>query len=527
MKKLLLALFIPFNLLAQNPKLVVCVVVDQMRYEMLDRYAYNFGTEGFNRLTQEGFSFTNCNYNYIPTYTGPGHATIFTGKDPSHHKIIANDWYDPNKGKTVYCALDKSVKPVGTKDSDSKRSPKNMKSKSLADYVIQGKNAKSYGVSVKDRGAILPAGQNATGAFWMDKDANFVTSTYYSKKLPNWVSEFNSKKYSEQYLKKGWNLSKDKGEYKASDKDKRKVESNTFGKVVFPYDFTSLLEEKGQSIVKSTPYGNTVLLDFAFNLIENEKLGADEITDFLSISFSSTDYAGHAFGPRSVEIEDMYIKLDLEIERLLNYLNENIGEGEYILMLTSDHGVVDCPGTSTNPLEYVNSKKVKTYLDSATTAFWGSSLIEEMTNYQIWLNLDTLEFLSLDVEDTKYFISMLLAEYGEGKYFNNVWIKEDLNECQQGDCLKFKKAYSEELAGDLFFTLNPGYLLSSRSTGTSHGSGYDYDTHVPFLLYGQGIKAGNSNKNVIVQDIAPTLYDLLKLEHNAKFDGESRKALMP
>ena len=526
-KHIFLTLLFPVCLLGQKPKLVVGIVIDQMRYEMLERYTASFGNNGFKKLQSQGFSFHQCNYNYIPTYTGPGHATIFTGQNPKKHGIIANDWYIPKENRMVYCAEDTDVKPVGTKGESSMRSPKNLQTLSIADLIKQENGSKSFGISVKDRGAILPSGKNADGAFWLDVSSHFVSSTYYGKRLPQWLVKFNEQELATQYMQGTWSRSREESIYLVSDVDKRKCERSPLKKEsVFPYDLNEAMKKKGNSLIKYTPYGNSLLTDAALKLIQHEQLGQGEKTDFLSISFSSTDYAGHAFGPRSQEVQDMYLRLDSEIERIINFLDANVGKGEYLLFLTADHGVVDCPETKNNHGKYIFQKDVETYLDSICMAEYGAKLISHMSNFQIWFDHELLEKMYLNVDDVAFVIHAKLQEYKGGNVFNQGWTRADLMECQDKTCEQFKKTYKEDLSGDAFFTLTSGYLLSGSRSGTSHGSGYSYDTHVPLLFYGWNIKPGTSSEPVVIQDIAPTVYDILNLTTEHSFDGKSLKKLM-
>lgn len=526
-KTLLLLVFLPSFLIAQKPKLVVGIVIDQMRYEMLERYSSTFGENGFKKLQKEGFSFKNCNYNYIPTYTGPGHATIFSGQNPKKHGIISNDWYVPQTNKMVYCVEDNKVKTVGSNDKNGNRSPRNYKSPSLGDLIKQSDKSKSFGVSIKDRGAILPVGKNASGAFWLDSENNFVTSTYYSKTLPDWLNAFNQSDLASQYLSSTWNLSLPAEKYTSSDADLRACESNSMKmEPIFPYNLDEISEKKGPGIIRYTPCGNSLLTDVAIELMKNEELGKDNHTDFLSISYSATDYAGHAFGPRSVEVQDMYIKLDLEIGRLINYLDSEVGEGRYTLFLTSDHGAVDCPGTKNNPAEYVIRGNLKSRLDSISMVEFGGKVISKVSNFQIWFDHDLIEELNLNLDDVASITVEKLKAYNGGKSITKGWTRNDLLECSQATCEQFKRTYKESLSGDAFFMTAKSYLINSNEVGTSHGTGYGYDTHVPLLIYGTNVIPGNSTENIIIQDIAPTMHELLKLNTNATFDGESRLNLM-
>ena len=503
------------------------IVIDQMRFEMLERYSTTLSDDGFKKLQAEGFSFNNCKYNYIPTYTGPGHASIFSGQNPTTHGIISNDWYDRSTNKMVYCVEDNEVKTIGSKGKSGNRSPKNFKSQSIADIIKQNDKSKTFGVSIKDRGAILPAGQKADGAFWLDETNTFVSSSYYGHSLPHWLKVFNEKGLASQYAQLTWNLSLSPSAYMNSDEDLRKCESNYLKKKPeFPYPLKEVSEKKGAGVIKYTPYGNTLLTDLALELIVNEELGLDEYTDFLSVSYSSTDYAGHAFGPRSLEVQDMYIKLDLEIARLIDQLDSQVGKGNYTLFLTSDHGAVDCPGTKANPNEYVDSEAIKARVDSICEVEYGLKLVSHISNFQIWFDHALINEMFLNVDDVAFVVAEKMIEYNDGKAFAQCWTKGDLMMCDEPTCLQFKNAFDEDLSGDAFFMTTEGYLYSSSNIGTSHGTGYSYDTHVPFILYGANVNRGSSSSEIIIQDIVPTLLNLIEVMPNTTFDGESRVNLM-
>jgi len=526
--KRLLFLLIPLQLLAQptaKPKLVIAIVADQMRYEMLNRYSEHFTDKGFNLLREKGFSFENCNFGYMPTYTAPGHATIFTGNMPKTHGIIGNDWYVPAEDRYQYCTEDKKVKPVGTEDENCKRSPIYLETPSLADYITEDPKAKSYGISIKDRAAILPSGQNPNGAFWMDKDANFVSSTYYGKKLPNWLVAFNAMDLPSKYLEKPWDLLLDKSAYaKSSDADKRPFEKTSLNKTAtFPYNLKEAQKRKGDGIIKNTPFSNSMLVDLAQELIINESLGKDNITDFLSISFSATDYIGHSFGPYSHEVQDAFLRLDRDIEKLIAFLDREVGEGEYVLFLTADHGVVDCPTRNGKGL-YINKKEFKKYLEDYCISEFGQNLILEVANYQVWLDHNKMDEYFLDEDHTSFMILKKIVEYQNGNAFETGFTQIDILDCLDPECFAFANSYKDDLSGDIFFTLKEGNLLRSSNYGTSHGSGYEYDTHVPFIIYGAGIKPGKSNDKIDVTDIAPTILNILGLTPKAQFDGTSRDA---
>ncbi|NNL82615.1 MAG: alkaline phosphatase family protein, partial [Winogradskyella sp.] len=335
--------------ISKRPKLVVGIVVDQMRYDYLTRFAAKYGDGGFKRMMKEGYNCKNNHFNYVPTYTGPGHASVHTGTTPKYHGIISNNWYDKETKQMVYCAGDDQVQPVGTTSAAGQMSPHRMLTTTFADEnkLFTQNKGKTIGISIKDRGAVLPAGHSADAAYWFygGNEGAWISSTYYMTELPKWVKTFNASDTAESYFKI-WDTYYDIESYTESGADLNAFEGGFAGKetTTFPYDLDELKEENGGfELIKATAYGNSLTTDFAIAAIQGENLGKDDITDVLNVSYSSTDYVGHNFGVNSKEVEDTYIRLDKDLERLFNYLDENVGDGEYTVFLTSDHGAVNVP----------------------------------------------------------------------------------------------------------------------------------------------------------------------------------------
>ncbi|HWY37175.1 MAG TPA: alkaline phosphatase family protein, partial [Bacteroidia bacterium] len=331
---------------AQKPKLIVGIVVDQMRYDYLYRFSEKYGPGGFKRLLKGGFFCKNARYNYVPTFTGPGHASIYTGTTPAIHGIAANEWYDKKTKKDIYCAEDKNTKSVGTESKAGLMSPVNLDASTIGDEmkVASLSKAKVIGVSLKDRSSIFPAGHAANGAYWFDgTTGSFISSAFYMNELPQWLIDFNEKKPAQKYLQSGWNTLLPVEKYTESLPDDNIFEKapNKKEKPVFPYDFKAQLEKNNFEIIRATPFGNTIVKELAMAAIEGEGLGKDNVCDMLCVSFSSTDYVGHSFGPKSVEVEDTYIRLDKDLEEFFVYLDTRIGKGNYTLFLTADHGASD------------------------------------------------------------------------------------------------------------------------------------------------------------------------------------------
>ena len=507
------------NIVSKKPKLVVGIVVDQMRYDYLTRFYTKFGDGGFKKLMLQGFNCKNNHYNYIPTYTGPGHASIYTGTTPKYHGIISNYWYDKEIKTTVYCAGDDTVQSIGTSATamSGQMSPRRMKTTSFADEnrLFTQMRGKTIGISIKDRGAILPAGHTANAAYWFQgkDEGHWITSSFYMDALPEWVKTFNASDIAESYLKP-WDTYYDINTYTESGSDLNTFEGGFEGKetATFPYDLKTLSEtNRGFDILKATAYGNSLTTDFAIAAITGEQLGQDAITDILAVSFSSTDYVGHNFGVNSKEIEDTYIRLDKDIERLINMLDTTVGVGEYTLFLTSDHGAVDVPAylQSVNiPSGYFDSDEAKKKLGAFMVQHFGhSDLIENASHNQIFLNKDRIKSLGIDITEVE---EALISELITYKHVDKVYSATTMRttEFAKGIEALLQNGFNQKRSGDILVVFDPA-VISYSKTGSTHGSGLNYDTHVPLLFYGKGIAQGSTLVKTRITDVAPTISSLL------------------
>ena len=389
-----------------KPKLVVAVVVDQMRFDNLDKYKGSYSNNGFNRLIREGFNLKNNHYNYVPTVTGPGHASIATGSTPKTHGIAGNNWFDKKTQKDVYCTTDLDYENLGGNAYSAKMSPNNLLVNTFEDLNRLENNMKSKTISIalKDRGSILMGGKKANAAYWFyGKDkGEWVSSKYYMEELPKWVNNFNNSGFVSTYIRE-WNTLYDINSYKESRSDDNNFEKSFKGdpSVTFPYDLDKLKDlNDGYDMLKETPFGNSLTTDFAIEAISNEKLGKDQFTDFLTISYSSTDYIGHNFGVDAKETQDAYLRLDLEIERLLYFLDSYVGKNEYTLFLTADHGAAKIPAYLNSigiKSKNIEEGTVKNILKEVLFKSYGSNqLISKIMNSQIYLNNKTINSLNLN-----------------------------------------------------------------------------------------------------------------------------------
>lgn len=516
---------------AQNktPKLVVGIMVDQMRYDYLFRYYNQFGNDGFKKLMSKGFLAKNAHYNYTPTYTGPGHASVYTGTTPANHGIIGNSWYFRSKDRTVNCVEDSTVKTIGSKSQQGANSPNNLLATTIGDQLRMASNwrSKVVSVSLKNRGAILPGGQTANAAYWYDyAEGKFITSSYYMKSLPKWVDKFNSQKLSDKFLTQTWNTLKPISQYRESTSDNTPYEQVLRGKKapVFPYNFAELSKEykkkKAQyRLIMASPFGNTLVQKMAIEALNNEKLGQGKETDMLAVSFSSTDIAGHAFGPHSIEIEDIYLRLDREIAGLIAQLDKKVGAGNYVMFLTADHAVVNVP-------QYLQDNRIAA--GYAPLRIYFSKLREYLTKKygvgkwilnasdQVFLNRKLLKERNISLEKVQRDVARFLLQF-DGIYKTYTATDMHRSNYTHGIAGTLQKGYNQKRSGDVFFVLNPAWLPVGRindrtKKGTSHGSAYNYDTHVPVIFYGAGIKQGTSVRRMNITDIAPTLAMILNLQ---------------
>lgn len=503
--------------LRAQPKLVVGVVVDQMRYDYITRFWDRFGKGGIKKLVSEGFNLRNNHFNYIPTYTGPGHASIYTGSAPQTHGIVGNNWFNKFEEQSVYCVGDPSVQSVGTNSNAGEMSPHRLLTTSVADEnrLHTQMRGKTIGIGLKDRGAILPAGHTANGAYWFHgkDEGKWITSSFYAEDLPQWVQEFNASGKADNYLKP-WTTLYETNTYVESGVDVNLFERGFRGKndSGFPYDLKALSAQNGgYDILKDTPYGNSLTTDFAIAALKGENLGEDEFTDFLAVSYSSTDYVGHNFGVNSKEIQDTYLRLDQDLAKLIKALDEKVGEGNYTLFLTSDHGGVHVPAYLESvkiPSGYFDFGKLKEDLNTfLSTKYQNENLVENISNSQIFLNYDEVLKMNISSETLQEEIAHFLLQYDK---VNRVFTRHQLQSTSFTEKIAsaVDNGFNQKRSGDVALVLDPSVISYSR-TGSTHGSGQNYDTHAPLIFYGKGIKQGNSLERTEIVDIAPTISALL------------------
>lgn len=463
----------------ERPKLVVGVVVDQMRWDYLSRYYNKFGQDGFRRLVDKGYSFDNCLINYLPTVTAIGHTSIYTGTTPAFHGICGNTFYID--GRKTYCCTDSTVAPVGSdNEKEGRRSPANLLSTTIGDQLRMHTDfrAKVIGVSYKDRASIFPAGRSATAAYWLDtKNRQFITSTYYMKELPQWVKDYNKQLVKNEEFKK---VGKDIGLY---------------------------------------PLTGHVTTDMAIAALQGEQLGKGEETDMLCISYSQTDVIGHKWATRGEHTDEAYLELDKDLARLFQALDAQVGQGNYIVFLTADHGAA-------HNFQWMQDHRL-------AGGKWSSDDVKRELETYLMNKLHNKMPLVQGIYDYRFFLDhrMIAKEGLELQRVKDVAV-EFLRQCPHiSFVVDFEQAataavpeflrerilrgYNFHRSGDIIVCVEPGYYEFGRSsspTGTTHGEWNPYDAHIPLLFYGWKVPHGADASEVHITDIAPTVCSLLHIQ---------------
>ncbi|MGI4749078.1 MAG: alkaline phosphatase PafA [Janthinobacterium lividum] len=502
-----------------RPKLMIGLVVDQMRWDYLYRYYDRYQSGGFKRMLNEGFSCENTLIDYIPTVTAAGHTCIYTGSVPAIHGIAGNDFIIQATGKSIYCTEDSTVKTVGSSSNAGEMSPRNLLASTVTDELRLATNFRSkvIGIALKDRGGILPAGHTANAAYWFDDvSGNWITSTYYMKDLPQWVKNFNDQKLAQKYLKQDWNTLYPIQTYLQSEADNNKHEGAFPGTATptFPVK-TSVMMTKGVGSIRTTPYGNSLTLDLAKAAVENEQLGKNTVTDFLAVSLSSTDYIGHQFGPNSVEVEDTYLRLDRDLASFFTYLDTKVGKGNYTVFLSADHGAGHNPNFLLDheiPAGlWPGSTILKDLNQDLETKYKAKKLVLGLSNYQVNLNNPLIQNNKLDINEIKKDCILFLQQQNG---VANLVDMDHIEEASIPDELRKRitNGYNRERCGTIQIILKPGWYSGYGATGTTHGTWNPYDAHIPLLFMGWGISHGHINRETHMTDIAATVAALLHIQ---------------
>jgi predicted AlkP superfamily pyrophosphatase or phosphodiesterase len=516
----------------EKPRLVIGIVVEQLKYDQLEKFRDQFGENGIKKLINEGTYFKNASFEYMLTQSAPGHATIATGTEPSYHGITSDYWFLPLKNELIYCTKDIQVNPVGGSFEAGLHSPVNLQASTFSDELemATNKNAKVFAVGLKESSAILSGGHAADAAYWFDNTTGtWMSSTYYLKKLPDWVTDFNVMKFSDSYLNGVWNLLRPAKDYTDCLPDSNSFEVGFNGKNTFPYDLKKMRSKGGFnarndfSLLRETPFGNSFTTNFAIRLIEKERLGKDDVTDYLSICYSSTDYIGHRFVPSSVEMGDAILRLDDEIKNLLTYLNDSIGKKNILIYFTSAHGISEIPAVLENnriPAGYFKQNQALQLLRSYLNAIYGEGdWVKGYSERQIFLNRTLIEDARLSLEEVQKKVARFLVQF-TGVAAAYPYSAFEANDFGNGNLKRIINNFSPQRSGDVIITLNPGWVENEVDNVSNHNSPYEYDSHVPLVWYGWTVNRSTVIRKVNMTDIAATLSSLCKIPFPNACSGE-------
>jgi predicted AlkP superfamily pyrophosphatase or phosphodiesterase len=534
---------------AARERLVLLIVVDQFRYDYLTRMGNLFESKGIGRLLRDGASWTEANYDQVPTFTAPGHASLMTGSWPSQNGIVANDWYERETGRKVSSVSDSSTKLFGGRPGATGYSPRRLLCSTVGDELrlANTDRSKVIGISAKGRSAILPAGRHANAAYWFSSETgNMVSSTYYFSQLPEWVTRFNNRRLVDTWFGARWDRLLPEAEYlKRAGKDdlpwenvdKASKDSNTF-----PHVITGGSTAPDLAFYRAldyTPFSNELLLTFAQEAITNEKLGGDDDTDVLSVSFSANDYVGHRFGPFSQEAMDMVLRVDRQIGTLLDYVDSRVGLQNTIVVFTADHGVapvpehaifLNLPGRRSQRAQFLKivedglkaryGRKDRPATDYLQT-FTNREAIElGLINYNFYLNREALRRDGIDLEECERVVGELAMQMpGAARYFTRTQLENNRVSSADPIARRVLNGFYPQRSGDVIVVFEPYNMVfgvpddptDTRST-TTHGSPYSYDTHVPLIIMGRDVVKGSYRQAATPADIAQTLANLLKVQ---------------
>jgi predicted AlkP superfamily pyrophosphatase or phosphodiesterase len=515
-----------------KPALIIGIVVEQLRFDQVERFRDKLSENGIKKMINEGTFFRNASFDYMLTQSAPGFSTISTGTEPAYHGITSDSWYLPLKNEFIYCTKDASVNPVGGSYESGLHSPVNLNASTFADElkIASGRKSKIYAVGIKEYSAIFSAGHAADGVFWYDNTTGtWMSSTYYVDSLPSWVIDFNAMNYSETYLNKTWNLLRQASDYAVCLPDSNKFEAGFNSINYFPYDINKISKPEGRksernfAFLRETPFADALTTDFAIKLIENEGLGKDEIPDFLSICYSSTDYIGHRFGPSSVETGDAILRLDKDIETLLTYLNDSLGKKNILVYFTSAHGVSEIPSVMEDtriPAGYFKQNQALQLLRSYLNAVYGEGdWVKGFSERQIFLNRTLIEDARIPLEDIQKKTARFLIQF-TGVASAYPYYAFEANDFGSGHLRKIVNNFSPQRSGDVIVTLNPGWVEKDGDQITSHNSPYEYDSHVPLIWYGWTVNRSTVMRKVNMTDIAATLSSLCRVPYPNACTGE-------
>ncbi|MDY6799679.1 MAG: alkaline phosphatase family protein [Bacteroidota bacterium] len=501
------------------PKLIVGITIEEMRYEMLLRYWDTFTNNGLKKIINEGAFCTQVHHNYLITQNAPGQASIVTGTYPSYHGIIADQWYDKLGKKEVGAGDEKKYNLMNGRISLGNFSPKNLLASTIGDELklSLGDSSKVISIATNPVSSVISGGRLADYAFWFnDEDGKWITGNYYIDSLPEWVDDFHEKDFRNIYMKQTWStLYSLEQNYQSSLPDDNPFEIGIrLYRYTFPYDLNYLKNRSGNyKYLKYTTFGNTYTKDFAISTIIGENLGKDNFTDFLNVSFSASSYAGDLFGPRSVEIEDIFLRLDRDIKHFIDFLDNHLGLENVLIYITSDRGVSDVP-------EYLKYKKQNAgifdpqkallLLNSYLSILYGDGeWVDFYQSGQLYINQQMIDQSGVVLSEIQEQAAGFLVQYS-GVAEAVPAMSMVTNQFTAGIKAKMQNSFHQKRSGDVMVNLEPGWI-EKNGKATGSGSGYNYDTHVPLIWYGWEVKNSRIDQSIGITDIAPTIAWILQI----------------
>ena len=512
---------------SEKPKLVIGIVVSGMRYDFVNRYWDKFGEGGFKRLYSKGTNCKNTHHDYLIFEPGSGAASISTGAYPDVHGIVSDYWYDRLRNKIVFCVDDESVETVGGKFGEGKYAPTKLMISSLSDElrVADRFGPKVISISLDPKIAILSGGYAANGSYWYDNNSGkWNSSTFYMKSMPDWANDFNKKKIPDVYLSESWETLLPIDQYNSNIGNTNGNEKGFNGIKSFPYNLQTIAGKKKREIdykiLKYTPYGNTYTTDFAIATVLGEEMGKDPNTDWLSLNYAATSYAGELFSSWSVEMEDIYLRLDKELEHLFNFVDDEIGLKNVLIYLTADNATANPPSDQFGykmPGGYFNYNSALSLLKSYLNVFYGNG---EWVNFyyaqQIFLNRELIESSKFSLAEFQEKVAGFMVQF-DG--VSNALTATDLmkNNYTHGNFERMQNSYNQKRSGDVLLNISAGWI--EKGADRQYASSFHYDSHVPLVWFGWKIGRQEINSKVSITDIAPTIAALLQISGPSSMQG--------
>jgi predicted AlkP superfamily pyrophosphatase or phosphodiesterase len=509
----------------EKPKLIIGIVIEDLRHDYINRYWDQFGKNGFRKLVNQGSYCKNTTFDYLLAQPSSGLASIVTGSPPATHGIVSDLWYDRNNDELNDCIYDKKQNLVGEGSLSGKVSPKAILTSTFSDELKISKptSAKTIAISPEMNNAVITGGHNADAAYWFDHaSGNWVSNTYYMNSLPTWLIDFNAKKFPDLYFEKEWNPLLPLADYAESLADNNKYERGFENAgFEFPYSMEKLKGRKNAyEMLFSTPFGNTFCKDFFLETIINENLGTDNETDVLLVTLNSFAKIENLFGQKSIEMEDAFLRFDKEVEHFLEFIDEQLGKENVLVYVTSNsYALPDIEFLQDNriPVDYFEVDKASVLLKAYLNAVYGAGdWVLKFYNQQVYLNRELIEDSKLELSEVQQKVALFLMEIsGVQKAVSSFDLQTD--EYTEGLMALMQNSFYFKRSGDVFIQLQPGWI---ERNGNSLNGKSGISASVPLIWYGWKIKRSTINRKVSIFDIAPTLSNILNINKPAGCEGK-------